>query len=720
MRRALAPLTNVLGRIRSRSSSPSSSDSELDDDDDELQPVGDRIGHDVRFRHPSYLERNDFTYVRNMPDGTERTYEDIAVEQIRAAGLNPNELVLRKNFYNTKTRCERFKFVCADVRVCGCPYYIYVNFGRRGKGSIEECVNNRHNDHIPLARRTKIRATVRQKVVLDACVRDGVMPLGIMRRLEAEGLDQGLTLRYVQRYKANHKTAALGQAGFMGTVKEYEDLFNAWPVEDTASDDTAGVVYWEINTPQNQPAQVRVIVSSKRLLKRLSTEIVPGILGWCVDGTYKLNRERHVTVPIGVFDMHRKFYLCAFAIVPGPGENEDDFEWIATQLEKYLEPPGRETRHSRSIIQLISDSSAGLVSGLTKGFTNRQLESNRCWFHTKGDWKEQIPKKVHDQDNDATILEELRALHEIPYPLVDFYNIAFDAWERRWREREPDVVQYIHANWRQKRWSFCYSIPGFPTTNNGVESKNAKIKQAFRREKMHLRESTRLLAELIETEVKHFTPDFDTSYPEMNRHDYIETDKFIRNHLDKDQALRIELNSELSFYPRREFLDEIKHFISLQDVSDDRRAEQRMRIIRARATLFHTFYERTMVGGRPPAVDEATYKFKNLMSLARAFHVVTKLPPHECSDTVLYRCTCVATDKSKPHSCSYGKHRKCKHVFAEGIRRNTLQRQRGFILVHQRVTPGRPTRMPPALVRERPAAVVNQYAAWGLDVPEDA
>ena len=383
MRRALAPLTNVLGRVRSRSSSPSSSNSELDDDDEELQPVGDRIGHDVRIRHPSYIERNDFTYVRNMPDGTERTYEDIAVEQIRAAGLNPNELVLRRNFYNTKTRCERFKFVCADVRVCGCPYYIYVNFGRRGKGSIEECVNNRHNDHIPLARRPKIRATVRQKVVLDACVRDGVVPLGIMRRLEAEGLDQGLTLRYVQRYKANHKTAALGQAGFMGTVKEYEDLFNAFAVEDTASDDTAGVVYWEINTPQNQPAQVRVIVSSNRLLKRLSTEIVPGILGWCVDGTYKLNRERHVTVPIGVFDMHRKFYLCAFAIVPGPGENVDDFEWIATQLEKYLEPPGRETRHSRSIIQLISDSSAGLVSGLTKGFTNRQLESNRCWFHTK-------------------------------------------------------------------------------------------------------------------------------------------------------------------------------------------------------------------------------------------------------------------------------------------------------------------------------------------------
>jgi hypothetical protein len=99
--------------------------------------------------------------------------------------------------------------------VCGCPYYIYVNFGRRGAGSIEECVNNKHNDHIPIARRARVRATARQKVVLDTCVRDGMMPTGIMKRLEAEGLDQGLTLKYVQRYKTNHKTAALGQAGFV-------------------------------------------------------------------------------------------------------------------------------------------------------------------------------------------------------------------------------------------------------------------------------------------------------------------------------------------------------------------------------------------------------------------------------------------------------------------------------------------------------------------------
>ena len=52
------------------------------DGNDALQPVGDRIGHDVRIRRPMYIERNDFTYVRNMPDGTGCTYEDMTNEQI--------------------------------------------------------------------------------------------------------------------------------------------------------------------------------------------------------------------------------------------------------------------------------------------------------------------------------------------------------------------------------------------------------------------------------------------------------------------------------------------------------------------------------------------------------------------------------------------------------------------------------------------------------------
>jgi len=45
----------------------------------------------------------------------------------------------------------------------------------------------------------------------------------------ASQLDAGIDLRYVQRYKTNHKSAILGQDGFLGTMSEYEGLFDAFP-----------------------------------------------------------------------------------------------------------------------------------------------------------------------------------------------------------------------------------------------------------------------------------------------------------------------------------------------------------------------------------------------------------------------------------------------------------------------------------------------------------
>ena len=504
-------------------------------------------------------------------------------------------LVCRRSYWNKTEGCMKFKYTCAKANKCGCKYYVYVNFKRK-KGTIEEPVNNVHNNHERTNTPFRVHATAEQKALMNACIRDGAVPVTIMKRLREEQLGAGLDLRYVQRYKTNHKDAILGQGGFLGTMSEYEELFDAFPVEETTAPGTAGVVDYSLD-PEN--GTIRCIVSSRLLLDRLSTEIVPGVLGWCVDGTYKLNREAHVTVPIGVFDMHRKFYFCAFAIVPGPGENEDDFSWIAEKLEAYI------------------------------------------------------------------------------------------------------------------------SKPGFPLTNNGIESKNRRIKEAFGRSKMHIRDSIRVLAGLLESEVVDFAPEYNTSFPELSRVDYVRTDTYMRNHINGKPSHRIEIDHERTLYPTRAFLGEIDNVLKLNDSTDEERAREKERIIMERVEVFRAFYERTMIGGHAPATDEPTHKFKVMSSLARAFNVVTKLPLSQCSDTVLYSCTCVRTS-THPKDCSYGKHRKCKHVFVEGWKRGTLLEREGFTLIHQRVTPGRPARMPPALVRETPAAVVNQFAAWGLPVPGDA
>ena len=80
MRRVLEPLTNALGRRRSRTSSLSSFDLDLDDDDGALKPVGDQIGHVVLVRRSIYLGPVGFMYALRMLDGTERTHEDIVVD----------------------------------------------------------------------------------------------------------------------------------------------------------------------------------------------------------------------------------------------------------------------------------------------------------------------------------------------------------------------------------------------------------------------------------------------------------------------------------------------------------------------------------------------------------------------------------------------------------------------------------------------------------------
>ena len=54
-----------------------------------------------------------------------------------------------------------------------------------------------------------------------------------------------------------------------------------------------------------------------------------------------------------------------------------------------------------------------------------------------------------------------------------------------------------------------------------------------------------------------------------------------------------------------------------ETASDAERAKQREAIIRDRTRVFIAFYDRTMVGRRPPAEHEPTHQFTVMLSLAR-------------------------------------------------------------------------------------------------------
>ena len=71
-----------------------------------------------------------------------------------------------------------------------------------------------------------------------------------------------------------------------------------------------------------------------------------------------------------------------------------------------------------------------------------------------------------------------------------------------------------------------------------------------------------------------------------------------------------------------------------ESASDEDRTKRREEIIKARAKEFTTLFDRTMVGGRSPAEHEPTHKFTVMMSLSRAFYVVTKLLKTGCDASI--------------------------------------------------------------------------------------
>ena len=93
------------------------------DGDEDIQPVGARIGHDYNPR-PIYILRSSFRYKLELADGTTRTEEEIAVEQLRVSGIRPELLVCRRSYWNRTEGCMKFKYVCANAHTCGCKLQV--------------------------------------------------------------------------------------------------------------------------------------------------------------------------------------------------------------------------------------------------------------------------------------------------------------------------------------------------------------------------------------------------------------------------------------------------------------------------------------------------------------------------------------------------------------------------------------------------------------------
>ena len=621
-------------------------------------------------------------------------HESDVAELLQRIGIDIATVVLRRKRY-TASRAECFDYKCKEHHTCGCRYALTVTFDSNGYGNIKS-IEREHNAHAPRVR-ARVTPTREQRAFLENATQLGVFPVRIVEQMRNRNILGDLTLKQVQRFKTNHAKKLLGVDGFHGTTGEYEALLDANAIE-RVSGNRAGVLDYAVTTC-TFPVEIQAVISSKELMRRFATGVGFGVSTLAIDGTYKLNKEKHVILVWGSHNFHQQFALGGFAIVPS--ESTEHYEWTFNAIFKYASKytPTEMNRllpdHDKHV-WLMGDGAASISAGARNSCKKHKKTYNRgvCWFHVMKAVRDNAAK-VSDPGNFAEIKADIWDLHGIPYPCAEFKKTCERMFVVKWESRrESCFAEYFNDTWAGTGYSFCDSLPGLVTSNNCVENFNRQVKDEFARKIPHLHETIAHLAKITERELIDRMPNWDTTYPTMNPADWDATDVFMREHVNKHPE-RIPIDSQLTLYVRADVMLHTKRLS--QELcpagSDAERAVVRTQLLHEAATKFATFYRDSMLGG----VLEPGTDFDTAMRQSTLFYAVTPLPNAESNAYVKFSCTCVGDKNNRGYQYS----RKCKHVFAEGFITKTIDTlPYGFNPVDTAPRPGRGAAMRPALTHQ--------------------
>lgn len=119
---------------------------------------------------------------------------------------------------------------------------------RNGTAAIEQPTNgNVHNDHVPLhTGGVRLHATPEQdemmRLLADACCQ----PKVIFRLLQQAGIAEGLTQRYVQRYKSNRSQRRRDREAQTNTYAHWEAYLDSQSIESKSDEKEIGVCNFEL------------------------------------------------------------------------------------------------------------------------------------------------------------------------------------------------------------------------------------------------------------------------------------------------------------------------------------------------------------------------------------------------------------------------------------------------------------------------------------------
>lgn len=210
----------------------------------------------------------------------------------------------------------------------------------------------------------------------------------------------------------------------------------------------------------------RVTITSICLLKSLTQ-----CYSLSVDGTYKLNILKYPLIVIGVVDQRKKFHPVLFMI--SNIETMNDYIYGFTEIiSKFTFYFGREP----VISNIISDGSRTIAGACEKVFGS-SVRRRTCYFHMKKNVDVYL-KKVDDEDIRKQLENDIYSIHLASSD--DLFNLSISLFLLKYENSTRQVnavIEYIKANWLGEfRYWYEGACRHAPSTNNGIESFNRKIK----------------------------------------------------------------------------------------------------------------------------------------------------------------------------------------------------------------------------------------------------
>ena len=202
----------------------------------------------------------------------------------------------------------------------------------------------------------------------------------------------------------------------------------------------------------------------------------------CADATYKLLHYGFPVLIVGTTDKNKTFH--PFGVALCCNEKEEAFMFIFQSIKDSV----------RDIYQfdyeptiLVADASNAITNGFTSVFKDL-LFRVMCWFHMKKAYEDHETYLAVESIHRDSIKQDIYVLQLSES--TDIFNTAYKLFKKKWSNEKNKAIDsflnYFDNVWIEQHpgWYEGYA-PGVPSTNNGLEATNEKVKsQATLRTKL--------------------------------------------------------------------------------------------------------------------------------------------------------------------------------------------------------------------------------------------